>query len=472
MAFIFPFGKKTLSSQETEACVPKAMNSSSPSPAAGVPIPDFPFREPAVTEGQATASAATPSPAPAASTATTVPHLDELRKNLDHAVHAALQQFHAYVDAVLATAPQRVSSTRTWELPEGLPQDAFPFMDTLSDQTSSPRVRLDASFKEKLDLALAQAFAEPAQTPSPEPPPLSAPASETALPPPLPSSPEATPKTVLPPPRQPASSSPATAAQAIPLTAVPAVPVALAVEATSPFIAETVVSTTEPSTPFALASAERTSSFPAAPSDAPSPFSVVAPASATPLKPELDATPKPLAHSPFQSAPEGVDTPAGDAEDIPLPAADDRPSSPFSSPFAIPGTSPVPAVSSEPGLPVPPLAVETPAPLPFSPFQGLEPAPPPPLLDQVQEDMEGAAFMPMGNPEAEPGTAFGATTIATPTAVLEPAPPVIRPAAPPVVPPASLPPSRATSPAEPRTSSEGIGFSFAELLKANGQTPH
>lgn len=472
MAFISRFGNENETSSEAEACALRNMNPLTASPAVGATIPDFPFRDPAAasssrpaSEPKAVASGKTPS-VPETPAVPDAAALDTLRYNLDTAVQQALQQFHAYVDAVLAASRQNtVVAPTVWSQPEGLPKDPFPAFNPLPEPDSLPRILLDAEFKEKLDRALAEAFAEASTEKTSE-------SSAVTSPEPVPSSPETAPaegkrKTVLPPPRNPQpvlSDTPA--ATPPPLTAVP---VALAIEKPSPFTLESEttvpVAGPLPATPFVLAEKEAAPP-PVAPAPAEttaSPFSVVAPATEGEAPADSPPEPSPEEPSPFQAAPAySAEIASQKPEAAPPPSfGKQAPATPFSSPFSIPGATPVPG--SEPSVPPPPLAVETPAPLPFSPFQGLEPAPPPPLLDKADTAPAQPALPPAPAMTAQPAVASVLEPITSAARTVPP---------PPVVPPATLPHSRLSPPSSIPPSSENIGFNFAELLKANGQNPH
>jgi hypothetical protein len=112
-------------------------------------------------------------------------------------------------------------------------------------------------------------------------------------------------------------------------------------------------------------------------------------------------------------------------------------------------------------MPVPPaaLAAATGTILPFSPFQGLEPAPPPPAADAV--------VRPEGADASWPSSPFfGSAQAATaPFRMVEPPPVVAATAVEPVPAPPAAPPA-ASFPPMP---DQGQVFNFAELLRANGQ---
>jgi hypothetical protein len=161
--------------------------------------------------------------------------------------------------------------------------------------------------------------------------------------------------------------------------------------------------------------------------------------------------------------------------------------SPFAPPAPEPeSAAPVPAAFFPPATPMPaaaPVAPVAGSSLPFSPFGGLEPAPPPP-----SPEPGFPALAPKKGQEAEaswPSSPFfGSAQAATaPFRMVEP-PPVIASTLgemPPVAPLApALPPVVAVAPVTPSPSAavpasfppipgEGQGFNFAELLRANGQ---
>ncbi len=522
MAFIFPFGKKN-SPEEDGASQTTTMNPASAPKSTGA-IPDFPFRDPAPVAPAPTPVAVVEEPSvteetvpPPAATQPEVSHIIELRNALETTVQEAIRNFHAYVDAVIAERATAPAPSHGWALPEGRPTRAFPAAD-LSTTEEEDSVRLDPAFKESLDTALARAFSE---TPAPAAPAPESPAPQAPAPPVVVaenklSSPStgllATLKrTILPLPKNsPFSAVPAAEPAPAPFTAAPSEKETPAVAAAlepavdpiaSPFSIQTPPAA-EPSvpTPFALvppvAAAEVTAPPPPAaePLTSPfSPFSVVeSPVTAPPLPEVKEIAPPPTALEAVAVAPPPV-TPVTWDEEVAAEAtspetaevttppsrstAPTTPVSPFSpiAPEAAPRTAP-PAAS-----PAPSESVK--APLPFSPFQGLEPAPPPPLLDRAETSGDPQMFRPVVSENAAawgfgaPLAAVAEAPAATPkpatvgVAELEPEP--LRPlsrTAPAPVKTSALPPSRLPSAPLDEEPSGDIGFSFAELLKANGQS--
>lgn len=249
--------------------------------------------------------------------------------------------------------------------------------------------------------------------------------------------------------------------------------------------------------------------IPAAPQPTPAPASLIA--AAPPLPPHFSpfaaparvaetlaaetrgnqAQPLPPAPVPAQPAPSPT---VVEAYGSPLPVPGTALPAAGAAPVFIPPLEPAPATGQSvqaaplPPPPGPPVAVQCePAPsaasmLPFSPFQGMEPAPPPPHREVPK---------PSSTPEPQPtwptSPFFGSTQASTaPFRVVEP-PPVIHssatevaatlpplppipdaPASPPAPPPPFPPPP---APASPPSSipEHGQVFNFAELLRANGQ---
>lgn len=288
-------------------------------------IPSFPFLEkPAAPEAAGTEPVA-------AEGTETVPgnELERLRQSLDGAVQEALRSFHAYVAALgrsqVVLAPAPAAAAPFMEPDAQLPAESFPLARIVSGDRSP--AALSATLKEKLEQSLAEAFAaEPPKTVLP--PPRSAPVKPVLTPPPLP------------------------VEAGIP-TAAPAV------MPSSPF------STVEPlPSPFAVVSLPKKEEA-APPSPSPFAYAEKAPSVPPPVPADAPAPPPPAA----EAAPLPFNPP-------PLPANIPDAPTPFSFAPAAPPSVPAPPAQSA-------AVAEAPAPLPFSPFQGLEPAPPPPMLDKA-----------------------------------------------------------------------------------------
>lgn len=374
----------------------------SPTPGA---IPHFPFQEPpAELSGGRHSGPAEGAPASA--------DLNALREALDTAVQVALRSFHEYVGGLgrqrMAVAVEMQPSGgmvgaggsgfpafRDLSGPMGLPPRAFPSAEM--EAGCSPRAVLTPAQQAQLDQALALAFAVD-EAPRPAGP----------LPNCLSES--------VPPPRSPALEA--------------ELPMAIAPPPVFSFPEAPVLS------PFSVISPQ---------AEAPSPS---LPPGLMPAPPALVAAAPPLPQlpSPFHAgqAPPSLAS-AAQLPSIPPPTA------PVMAAVPLAASAPTPVVLPDPAPPA--------STLPFSPFQGLEPAPRAPLAEQ-----EGAA--PERAPAAWPQSPFfGATQAATaPFRVVEP-PPLL------VSAPGEIlsEPAASDRSAPPPIPDQGPVFNFAELLRANGQ---
>jgi hypothetical protein len=383
----------------------------------GEPGSEFPSQEKPVSVQMSQAKASS------AAVASTDP-LEALRSSLDEAVQEALKSFHAYV-AVAVSRAASASRGASSSLPDQ------PFPRTRQDPMGSEvaQVSLDVARKAQLDAALAAAFAEKELRPTS---PAGSAAPVKVAPPPVAPPPVAS---VLPPP-------PVAPVEPPPLP--PPAPVPTLIQAA----------------PRSLPAVE-------------SPFTVVPP-------PELVAPGREPAAPPVFPFGKGVTAEIKEEKVPPVSASEPLPFSPFqgmapvSSPPALDK-----AAGAEPGLFRPPDGEKTsppwlpppPAVLGFSKPPG--PAFPPAAAPAVAAPVEAAAEPAAARLEVP---TFGIPQSATaPFRVV--APPMAPPAAPPVtpppvplpVPPPPVPPVGADAPAPAAEPAAGVGFNFAELLRANGQ---
>ncbi|MFN0129235.1 MAG: hypothetical protein ACKV19_21405 [Verrucomicrobiales bacterium] len=295
----------------------------------------------------------------------------------------------------------------------------------------------------------------------------------------------------------------------------PMQPATAAIEREAPFVLADSVGA---GSPFANGNGERPKpELPATPQPMPAPPSLIA--AAPPLPPHFSpfsaptavvearstqSQPLPPAPLPPQPAPPQPAPPPAVAEASfsPLSAPAAAPPPAGAAPIFVPPAEPAPALGQSaqptafptpPGLPVAAQSESVPSAssnLPFSPFQGLEPAPPPP-----HREVPPQSSNPVPPPTWPTSPFFGSTQASTaPFRVVEP-PPVIHfstaevaaalpplptipdaPATPPAAqaPPPPSPAAPPTPPAPPAPPApaipeQGQVFNFAELLRANGQ---